>query len=146
MTRVYKTADQPTAWAREDAQRRCGPLRALAKHDVQVQLRADHRAGLPNGDAGVSPVVNLQTNFGGGKTHSMLVLYHLFSGTPAKDFPQGLQELVAANGNPDPSTLGVRRVALAGTYLKAGSPITAPRSTRCGVNWPGSWAGGRPMT
>jgi hypothetical protein len=26
------------------------------------------------------PVVQLQTNFGGGKTHSMLALYHLFSG------------------------------------------------------------------
>jgi predicted AAA+ superfamily ATPase len=29
---------------------------------------------------GVDPVVQLQTNFGGGKTHSMLALYHLFSG------------------------------------------------------------------
>ena len=27
------------------------------------------------------PVVQLQTNFGGGKTHSMLALYHLFSGS-----------------------------------------------------------------
>src|SRR5579871_3026163 len=27
------------------------------------------------------PVIQLQTNFGGGKTHSMLALYHLFSGT-----------------------------------------------------------------
>src|SRR6266403_2249932 len=27
------------------------------------------------------PVVDLQTNFGGGKTHSMLALYHLFSST-----------------------------------------------------------------
>jgi uncharacterized protein len=32
-----------------------------------------------NGDGG-DPVVELQTNFGGGKTHSMLALYHLFSG------------------------------------------------------------------
>jgi hypothetical protein len=30
---------------------------------------------------GSDPVVQLQTNFGGGKTHSMLALYHLFSGT-----------------------------------------------------------------
>ena len=29
---------------------------------------------------GGEPVVQLQTNFGGGKTHSMLALYHLFSG------------------------------------------------------------------
>ncbi len=32
-------------------------------------------------DAGGDPVVQLQTNFGGGKTHSMLALYHLFSGS-----------------------------------------------------------------
>src|SRR5438445_8328419 len=34
---------------------------------------------------GGDPVVQLQTNFGGGKTHSMLALYHLFSGTPPGD-------------------------------------------------------------
>ena len=32
------------------------------------------------GGQGGDPVVELQTNFGGGKTHSMLALYHLFSG------------------------------------------------------------------
>src|SRR5689334_19329718 len=32
---------------------------------------------------GGDPVVELQTNFGGGKTHSMLALYHLFSGVAA---------------------------------------------------------------
>ena len=30
-------------------------------------------------------MVQLQTNFGGGKTHSMLALYHLFSGTSPND-------------------------------------------------------------
>src|SRR5438105_6374104 len=34
---------------------------------------------------GADPVVQLQTNFGGGKTHSMLALYHLFSGTTASE-------------------------------------------------------------
>ena len=34
------------------------------------------------GDRNAPPVWNLQTNFGGGKTHSMLALYHLLSGTP----------------------------------------------------------------
>src|SRR5204863_7138031 len=34
---------------------------------------------------GGDPVVQLQTNFGGGKTHSMLALYHLFSGTTASE-------------------------------------------------------------
>lgn len=88
-----------------------------------------------NGDEGASPVVNLQTNFGGGKTHSMLALYHLFSGTPAKDFPQELQELIAANGNPDLGALDVRRIALVGTYLKAGSPIIKDDGTEVRTLW-----------
>src|SRR6202521_4767746 len=33
---------------------------------------------------GGDPVVQLQTNFGGGKTHSMLALFHLFSNIPAQ--------------------------------------------------------------
>lgn len=32
---------------------------------------------------GGDPVVELQTNFGGGKTHSMIALYHFFGGTEA---------------------------------------------------------------
>ena len=36
-------------------------------------------------DGGGDPVVQLQTNFGGGKTHSMLALYHLFSGTSPRE-------------------------------------------------------------
>ena len=32
--------------------------------------------------SGGDPVVELQTNFGGGKTHSMLALYHMSGQTP----------------------------------------------------------------
>src|SRR5437870_431397 len=34
---------------------------------------------------GGDPVVDLQTSFGGGKTHSLLALYHLLSGAPVSD-------------------------------------------------------------
>lgn len=34
---------------------------------------------------GGDPVVKLQTNFGGGKTHSLLALYHLFADVPANE-------------------------------------------------------------
>lgn len=88
-----------------------------------------------NGDTGASPVINLQTNFGGGKTHSMLALYHLFSGTPASAFPQEVQELIADNDNPDLAHLGVRRVALVGTYLKAGSPHITADGTEIRTLW-----------
>ena len=39
-----------------------------------------------NGQGG-EPVIELQTNFGGGKTHSMLALYHMAGETPAQDLP-----------------------------------------------------------
>ena len=46
---------------------------------------------------GGDPVVQLQTNFGGGKTHSMLALYHLFSGAAAGELP-GVDALMAEAG------------------------------------------------
>ena len=44
--------------------------------------------------AGGDPVVELQTNFGGGKTHSMLALYHLFGGELKPQDVPGLENLV----------------------------------------------------
>src|SRR5256885_10493049 len=46
-----------------------------------------------NGD----PVVQLQTNFGGGKTHSMLALYHLFSGIAPSELA-GVDEVLQEAG------------------------------------------------
>ena len=40
------------------------------------------------------PVVELQTNFGGGKTHSMLALYHMVGNTAVNDLP-GLDQLLS---------------------------------------------------
>lgn len=88
-----------------------------------------------SGDLNASPVVNLQTNFGGGKTHSMLALYHLFSGQSASSFPQEIQELVAECGNIKLETLGVRRVALVGTSLKAGTPSVKDDGTEVRTIW-----------
>ena len=68
------------------------------------------------GDMNASPVINLQTNFGGGKTHSMLALYHIFSATSATLYPQGVQDI--ANGT-DLRELGARvhRVVISGADL-----------------------------
>ena len=68
---------------------------------------------------GGDPVVQLQTNFGGGKTHSMLALYHLFSGIPARELT-GMDEVLAEADVEVPSE--VRRVVLVGTRISAGSP------------------------
>lgn len=68
---------------------------------------------------GGDPVVELQTNFGGGKTHSMLALYHLFSGTPKADLVGLEASFTEAKVSP-PS--GVRRVVLVGNRISPGQP------------------------
>lgn len=69
-----------------------------------------------SGDDNASPVINLQTNFGGGKTHSMLALWHLAAGRPLADFPQETAELVGAAGYAKVPT-SVRRVAIVGNHF-----------------------------
>jgi predicted AAA+ superfamily ATPase len=68
---------------------------------------------------GSDPVIELQTNFGGGKTHSMLALYHLFSGHRQKDFP-GLEPVFAQAKADLPAT--VKRVVIVGNKLSPGQP------------------------
>ena len=67
------------------------------------------------GDMNASPVVNLQTNFGGGKTHSMLALWHLASGLPSANYPD---DVAALAGPLDSLPNGVRRVALVGNMME----------------------------
>ena len=61
---------------------------------------------------GGDPVVELQTNFGGGKTHSMLALYHMVGRLPVSDLP-GLDQLLAENEITVPGK--VNRAVLVGT-------------------------------
>ena len=61
--------------------------------------------------SGGDPVVELQTNFGGGKTHSMLALYHMAGPTPVQDL-SGLDRLLDEHGLSVPSgdqSCGARR-------------------------------------
>jgi predicted AAA+ superfamily ATPase len=81
---------------------------------------------------GGDPVVQLQTNFGGGKTHSMLALYHLFSG----DAPGGLAGVDAVLAEAGVTTLPtVRRVVLVGNRISPGNPITRPGGTVVRTLW-----------
>lgn len=61
---------------------------------------------------GGDPVVELQTNFGGGKTHSMLALYHMAGAKNAKDLP-GLDQLIESENLTVPNN--VNRAVLVGT-------------------------------
>src|SRR2546423_6162466 len=54
------------------------------------------------GGSGGDPVVDLQTNFGGGKTHSLLALYHLFSGAQVSDLV-GIEPVLQGAGFSQPS-------------------------------------------
>ncbi|CAI2932244.1 DUF499 domain-containing protein [Aminobacter niigataensis] len=62
--------------------------------------------------SGGDPVVELQTNFGGGKTHSMLALYHMAGGTPVQDL-SGLDRLLDKHELSVPQK--VNRAVLVGT-------------------------------
>ena len=81
---------------------------------------------------GGDPVVQLQTNFGGGKTHSMLALYHLFSGKLPAELP-GIEEIMKdAEVKNLPET---RRVVLVGNRLSPGNPIKKPDGTVVRTLW-----------
>ena len=81
---------------------------------------------------GGDPVVELQTNFGGGKTHSELALYHLFSGTPASALP-GVEELVKEIAIPIPKN--VKRAVFVGTQISPGKPHKKPDGTVVRTLW-----------
>ncbi|WPR64381.1 Swt1 family HEPN domain-containing protein [Glutamicibacter protophormiae] len=72
-----------------------------------------------SGDPNAAPVINLQTTFGGGKTHSMLAVWHLFSGRPLTDYPQGVQNLLSSF---DSSVVRkpIKKVAIVGNELPPG--------------------------
>jgi len=87
-----------------------------------------------SGDANAAPVINLQTNFGGGKTHSMLALYHLFSGTPLTSYPQDLQELLAGSDLAELSRR-VHRVTLVGNHISPSQGVDEQDGTHVNTLW-----------
>jgi len=66
---------------------------------------------------GGNPIIDLQTNFGGGKTHSLLALYHLFSGIPVSDL-LGVEPILHELGLDAPPT--ANRAVLVGYELSPG--------------------------
>lgn len=81
---------------------------------------------------GGDPVVQLQTNFGGGKTHSMLALYHLVSGTPPGEL-LGVDAVIQEAGV---STLPVvKRVVLVGNRISPGNPVVKSDGTGIRTLW-----------
>jgi predicted AAA+ superfamily ATPase len=81
---------------------------------------------------GGDPVVQLQTNFGGGKTHSMLALYHLFSGISPTELPGIDMVMQAAEATSLPT---VRRAVLVGNKISPGNPSIKPDGTTICTLW-----------
>ncbi len=78
------------------------------------------------------PVVQLQTNFGGGKTHSMLALYHLFSGAQ----PMELSGVDAILSEAEVEHLPTaRRVVLVGNKISPGNPTVKADGTVVRTLW-----------
>ena len=84
-----------------------------------------------SGDPNAQAVVNLQTTFGGGKTHSMLAAWHIAGGTPIDDLPQNVQDLLTGTRIPQ----RVKRVAIVGNEISPGQPATKPDGTVVHTLW-----------
>ena len=84
-----------------------------------------------NGQGG-EPVVELQTNFGGGKTHSMLALYHLVGTESAAGLPgiEGLMRSADIAAVPK-----ARRAVLVGTALSPGQTRQKPGDIETRTLW-----------
>ena len=81
---------------------------------------------------GGDPVVELQTNFGGGKTHSMLALYHLFSGVETGSL-EGIEPVLKESGVD--AAPKANRAVLVGTALSPGAVSTKPDGTEVRTLW-----------
>jgi len=94
----------------------------------ELLVGAVRRLAGQNGD----PVVQLQTNFGGGKTHSMLALFHLFSDVPAQGL-LGIDEVLTEAAISKP--LKANRVVLVGNKISPGNPVTKSDGTVVRTLW-----------
>jgi len=77
-------------------------------------------------NAGGYPVVQRQTSFGGGKTHSMLALHHRLSGTSPTELMGVDTMLVEASVSEVPVA---RPVVLVGNKISPGNPSTKADGT-----------------
>jgi len=81
---------------------------------------------------GGDPVVQLQTNFGGGKTHSMLALFHLFSGVNPSELA-GVDSVLAEAGMKTLPT--IKPVVFVGNKVSPGNPTVKPDGTVINTMW-----------
>lgn len=89
---------------------------------------------------GGDPVIQLQTTFGGGKTHTLLAVYHLAHRTCSLDQLSGIPALLDQAGLLDVPT-PAWPFSMARRWRPANPGHTAPKPfTPCGANWLGNSA------
>lgn len=94
----------------------------------------EQAAGRVSGAGDGDPVINLQTTFGGGKTHSMLAVWHLFSGVRPQELPDDIQDILVRAGA-GTAPLEVNRAAVVGNELSPGQPSVKPDGTEVRTVW-----------
>lgn len=82
---------------------------------------------------GGPPIVGLQTNFGGGKTHSLIALYHLAGAGAAAQSLSGVDELLDKAGVEQMPTAS--RAVLVGTMLGPGDVDVKDDGTKVRTIW-----------
>ncbi len=132
-TQAEFAADLWQVYKREGSDEYRDPVEFFRRTYLTESLRAMLVGAVGRLTSGIGdPVIQLQTNFGGGKTHSMLALYHLFSGTPPTSL-SGVDELMAqakVEGLPK-----VRRVVLVGNKISPARPDRKPDGTVVRTLW-----------
>lgn len=81
---------------------------------------------------GGDPVIDLQTNFGGGKTHSMIALYHLASGVSVNKL-LGIDTLLQEHSLSLPKKMN--RAVVAGQWLSPSMPSKKPDGIEVNTIW-----------
>jgi predicted AAA+ superfamily ATPase len=102
------------------------PTRGLTELLVDIMRRL---AGEPVGEA----VIQLQTPFGGGKTHALLALYHLFTSTEQIEHLDAVRTLLLAAGLSRVPQASI--AALVGTALDANEGRQTPEGLHIQTLW-----------
>ena len=126
-------ADLHQVWRNEAADEYNNPVEFFRRTFLtdglrELLLNATRRFRRDGGD----PVVELQTNFGGGKTHSLIALYHLAAGYPPHEL-SGVEPMLADAGLGVPPA--AKTVVLVGQMISPGVVYPKGGGTKVHTLW-----------
>lgn len=126
-------ADLHQVWRKEAADEYGKPVEFFRRTFLtdglrELLLNAVRRFRREGGD----PVVELQTNFGGGKTHSMIALYHLAAGYSPHELP-GVEAMLADAGLDAPPTANT--AVLVGQMISPGVVYDRGKALKIHTLW-----------